>query len=242
MRFYDSHLHLCECRRPDQIVSLMEFNETALLSAGIDRATSMKTLELSKLFPKTVVPFIGVHPSEAKGDDASWVQDVMTVAAGIGEIGLDPRYSGSTRDQLRIFEEQLGYAERARKPVQVHSRGAETECLDALGRYELVSVLMHWFESERLLGTVRDRGYYVSLGPAITQSKGLRRIAAAFDGDRLLTETDAPVSFRPLDGSQGPFLVPTVVFELSRVRRSTFEETRLQCEENAERYLHLGKG
>ncbi len=244
MRFYDSHLHLCEYQRPDQFIPLMEYNGTAMLSAGIDRATSMKTLELSKRFPRSVIPFVGVHPSEAgKESDLSWVRDAVTVAAGVGEIGLDPGYpTGGVRDQLGAFEEQLEVAEKARKPVQVHSRGAERECLDALGRYKLEAVLVHWFEDERLLGAVRERGYYLSFGPAISQSRKLKRMAAASDGDRLLSETDAPVSFRLLDGSHGPFLIPTVVFELSRARGSTFEETRRQCEENAERYLGLGKG
>lgn len=245
MRFCDSHLHLYAQTRPGEVAEFAEWNETLLLSCGVDEATSQQTLRLARSFPKVVIPFVGVHPSEAeKEPDLGWLPSALSEAIGLGEVGLDPKYSdiGNASAQKMAFEAQLDAAEKARKPVQIHSREAESEVLGLLGCYRLPSVLMHWFEGEAHIEALRDRGYFVSLGPSLTYSKKFKRIAASFDREWILTETDWPVSYGPLEGANGPSLIPSVVFELSRIWKEPFEEARKQSVSNAQSYLMGGKG
>ena len=240
MRFCDSHMHLSDYEQPEAVVDLAKWNETVLFSAGVDRLTSVRTIKLAESHRSVVLPFVGIHPSEAgKASDLEWLDSSIREAVGLGEIGLDPKYSPSGRGsaQMKVFQAQLRTVERTGKPIQVHSRGAEAECLDVLGTFENRSVLMHWFADEQRLRTLGDRGYFVSFGPALAYSKKLRRMAASYDRDKVLTETDGPVSYGPLEGSQGPCLVPSVVFLLSRLWRTTFDEAREQAASNSQAYL-----
>ncbi len=242
MRFVDSHLHLGG--DSEGVIASARATQTILVSCGVDRRTSKAGLDLSLSHPGEVVSFVGVHPSEAlKERDAGWVARVLSKAAGVGEVGLDPKYSatGPKSGQRKAFRAQLEAAEAASKPVQVHSRGAVRECVDVLGTYTLPSVLMHWFEDEQRLGEVVGRGYMVSFGPSLLYSKRLQRMASSCEPSSVLTETDYPVVFEPLGKAMGPSLIPSVVFRLSELWGRSFEETRAQTLANATRHLGLGE-
>ena len=234
----DSHLHL-EPRESRQALDFAEATETLLLACGVDRPSSAVALKLASE-SNAVRAFVGIHPSEAvKAKDTSWLRREVARAAGVGEIGLDPKYSsvGSRGAQMRVFLEEVGLAEKARKPLQIHSRGAERACLDLLEGFGLRSVLMHWFQEEGELRRVMDHGFYVSLGPSLLYSKRLQRIARSADRGLVLTETDSPVSYDPLGGVHGPSLVPSVVFRLAELWGIPFDETRETVGGNAMRFL-----
>jgi TatD DNase family protein len=181
-----------------------------------------------------------VHPSEVTAErPSSALAPFLEDCDGIGEIGLDEKYSstGDGSAQMESFLDQLRIAERLGKPVEVHSRGSEVRCLEVLGTFNLSRVLMHWFEGEPQLPEVVSRGYFVSVGPALLYSKKMRRIARSLPPDRILTESDGPVSFGPLGGASGPSLIPSVVFGLAEIRGQGFDDVERQVEENAKRFL-----
>jgi len=216
--------------------------EAHLLSSGIDRRSSLRTLEIARATPGLVRPFVGVHPSEAQPEaDLEWFEAALGEAAGAGELGLDPRYSevASHSPQMTTFIRQLEVVEKAGKPVQLHTRGAERECLDLLQSYRLRTVLMHWFQGEGDLAKVEERGYFVSFGPALLQSRRLQRMASSFEPTQVLAESDGPVSFAALGGAGGPSLIPTVVFELAGLWNLTFSEAEERLLSNT--LVYLGK-
>lgn len=240
MHFVDSHVHLCEY--PDYLLTLRmaRTSETLLLSSGIDRATSLTTLEVAKEAPPIVKAFVGTHPSEAQaGANLEWFAAALRRAKGAGELGLDPKYSEVTPHsaQMKLFVRQLDVVEKAGKPVQVHSRGAEKECLAILSSYRVNPVLMHWFQNENKLREAEDRGYYFSFGPALLGSKKLQKMASSLDPTRVLVESDGPVTFRPLGGAGGPSLIPSVVFKLAELWRRTFAEAKELLLRNSCNYL-----
>ncbi len=243
MRFADSHLHL-DTMTAAPAVSLGRETGTLLLACGVDKETSKWGLDLQGVHPDVVKAFVGVHPSEAEGaGDTNWLRDALDVASGLGEVGLDPKYSPvvPSSAQARVFLAQLEAAEATLKPIQVHSRGAERECLDALASHRLGGVLMHWFQCEDSLREVTESGYFVSFGPSLIYSKRLQRLASKFDRTLVLTETDSPVPFGPLRGASGPSLIPSVVFKLAEIWRIPFEEARAAVAGNAARYLRASE-
>ena len=234
----DSHLHL-DATESSASLALAAASDMYLFTCGVDRETSEFGIRLSTT-ENAVKAFVGVHPSEAlKEGSLRWLPTALGRASGVGEIGLDPKYSaigvGST--QRKVFLAQLEAAEKGRKPVQVHSRGAEPECLDAMEEFGLKSVLVHWFQSEEILPRVLKTGYFVSFGPSLLYSRRLQRMAASCDPRQVVTETDSPVSYGPLGGVHGPYLVPSVVFKLAELWGSTFEDTRMTISRNALRFL-----
>ena len=244
MRFVDSHLHLGDFQSKSRELALAEATQTVLLSCGTDRDSSGRTLRLSAANPEVVKAFVGVHPSEVKeGASLDWVEESLRSATGLGEVGLDPKYSGIApgSPQMRALEAQLALGEESRKPVQVHSRGAARECLDLLGGYRLKSVLMHWFDGPEVIDEVAGRGYFVSFGPSILYSKRLQRMARSFDRTLVLTETDGPVQFEPLGGVNGPSLIPSVVFSLAEAWGVSFTEATETVAGNSARFLGSGE-
>jgi len=240
VRFIDSHVHVSEYREQPGWAALARSSGTLMLSCGVDRATSLATLKLAEEEPGLVRAFVGIHPSEALSEgDPGWFEGALERATGAGELGLDPKYSdpGPGTPQAATFGRQLEGAERAGKPVQVHSRGAERRCLDALGSHKLKGVVMHWFQDEGLLREVCDRGYFVSFGPALIHSKRLQRMAALAEPSLVLAESDGPVGFGALEGAGGPALVPSVAFRLAELWGAGFEEARERLVKNGLAYL-----
>ncbi len=126
MRFIDSHLHISEYEDPQALVNAARRMDTTVLAVSIDRSSSSTTLSLSSEAPRVVKGFVGVHPSEAgKERDLGWVRGMMKGAIGVGEIGLDLKYSADSpmEHQRRAFLEQLVVGEECEKPVQMHTRG-----------------------------------------------------------------------------------------------------------------------
>ncbi len=239
VRFIDSHVHLADYPEVWSLQAFASASETLLLAAGVDRDTSSRCLELAQLNPLTTRAFVGVHPSEALAGDTTFVSEIAPRATGIGEIGLDPKYSDTSPGgaQMKAFLRQLEVAEALGKPVQVHTRGAAAECLERLSSYRLGRVLLHWFDEEGLATEAASRGFYVSFGPAILYSKRTARIADAYPDELILTESDGPVGFKPLGGVHGPTMVPTVVFRIAEIKRRPFEEVAELVCRNGSAYL-----
>lgn len=215
-------------------------SQILLLCCGVDEKSSEYAVRAAVQGPETVRAFVGTHPSEAEREpNTSWLLKSLKAATGVGEVGLDPKYSeiGPGSIQRKVFTEQLDAAQRANKPVQVHSRGAEQDCLDALDGFGTKSVLMHWFQGDTLLKNLTDKGYFISFGPALIYSKKLQGMAARCDPRFVLTESDSPVGYGPLGGVHGPSLIPSVVFKLADLWGFSFEQVREMTAENALRYL-----
>jgi len=227
-------------------MTFAEGTKIVLYSASTNLRDSERNLELARASPDLIKAFVGVHPSDAgKGLDEKELESLSRYATGMGEVGLDPKYSAVTEGsaQLRVFREQLELAERLGKPVQVHSRDAERACLDNLESFEPPSVLLHWFEGSELAPRAAKKGYYVSFGPAILYSKKLAGIAKSYPSDLILTESDAPVTYSPLgEAVSGPSLIPSVVFFLSQLLGIDFAEMARIISENSRRYLEGKKG
>ena len=213
-----------------------------LVSVTVDLTEVPKNLALRATRPDLLFAFCGVHPSNASRSGV--VEDSLRRFAeesdGLGEIGLDTRYSEVSRDsaQMTTFVQQLEIAEKLGKPVEVHSRGSERTCLDLLGTYTLKRVLMHWFEGEEQLDEVVSRGYFVSFGPALLYSSKLGRIVRKMDSNLILTESDAPVAFRALDGIGGPHTIPSVLFRILELRGgNNFDELAVTVSTNLDRFV-----
>lgn len=243
MHFVDSHLHLGEDDASSQAIRFASSAGVRLFSCSVDRSSSETTITMARENPMLISSFVGVHPSEAtKQRDIGWIKAAARDASGVGEIGLDPKYSevAEKSRQMDVFLSQLGIAEELKKPVQVHSRNAERACLNKLGSYRLPSVLLHWFNGEDLLSAAEQRGYFVSFGPSILHSKKLQGMASKYPLELILAESDGPVAFASLKGARGPSLVPTVVFKLAEVKSTPFEEMTAKLAQNSLSYLSAG--
>jgi TatD DNase family protein len=147
---------------------------------------------------------VGVHPHEA---DAHPDLGASALVAGadhprviaIGECGLDYYYDKSDRRaQRERFQAHIDAARQTGLPLVVHTRDAEEDTAEILGRAVreggLTGVLHCFTGSARLAQQALELGFYISLSGIVTfkNAADLQETAKAVPADRLLVETDAP--------------------------------------------------
>jgi TatD DNase family protein len=196
-----------------------------MLSNAVDYESSLETIRLAIQFPGCVLAAVGVHPFTATkssaldlgkfggtiDDNAGWIK-------AIGEIGLDGKYTQDEHikaKQKEVFRFFLGLAEERKLPVVVHSRGAVPETLSCLADFRIPRVLLHWYDGPiEALKTIKERGYLISIGPALLYSRRIQQIASMADPSMILSETDGPVLYRGL--FEGQVTLPSHVVDVVR--------------------------
>ena len=147
---------------------------------------------------------VGVHPHEADvhpdlGAAALVEASSHSRVIAIGECGLDYYYDKSDRTaQRERFEAHIEAARRTGLPLVVHTRDAEDDTAEILGKAVEqggVKGVLHCFTgSQDLDRKALDLGFYISLSGIVTfkNAADLQDTAKIVPEDRLLVETDSP--------------------------------------------------
>jgi TatD DNase family protein len=200
----DTHCHLTDPRLFEQLDAVLARAEAAGVKRIVTVGTQPGDWGAALAVAKTranVRCAVGGHPNNCHefefGDLArlrEFCEDSAVVA--LGEMGLDYHHKFSSRQkQARYFEAQLELARELKMPVIIHCREAMDDCLAILRAFDGVRAVFHCFtgtadEAKRIW----DAGYFTGFTGVVTfkNGQGLRDIAAAAPGDRILVETDAP--------------------------------------------------
>lgn len=147
---------------------------------------------------------VGVHPHEADSHPDLGAAALVEATGhakvvAIGECGLDYYYDKSDRSaQRERFQAHIEAARESGLPLVVHTREAEDDTADLLGRAVEeggVRGVLHCFAgSAELARKALDFGFFISLSGIVTfkNAKDLQETAKAIPLDRLLVETDSP--------------------------------------------------
>ncbi|MEM2044598.1 MAG: TatD family hydrolase [Candidatus Bathyarchaeia archaeon] len=247
LMYVDAHIHLSDEEYADKVNEIIseskKSNVIALVSNSMDLKTSIESLKLAVNYPNFVYAALGIHPwsvntltDEEFHETSQFIlrQKGNPAVVAIGEVGLDYKYGDIWDKQVMVFDEMLHLAERLNLPVIIHSRGTTSKIVEMLPSYRLKRVLLHWFSNPiSLLREVVDRGYYISEGPPVVYSNGIREVIKQVPLSNLLTETDGPVRY-----FAGPFkgLMTTPIF-LSTVIKAIAEIKQLDEVTVAEQIL-----
>ncbi|MBI2667214.1 TatD family hydrolase [Candidatus Woesearchaeota archaeon] len=185
----------------NEIVKRAEKNNfAAIVNAGINNETNKEVLELSKKFSILKASF-GLYPLEAlklnDGDiekDLNFIVKNKNKIISIGEVGLDYNYiKNENSRQKEIFQKIISLAEKTKLPIIVHSRKAESDCIEMLESSEIKKIIMHSFSgSMKLVGKIEDNGWFLSIPANIEYSTQFQNIVDKVTISQLLTETDSP--------------------------------------------------
>jgi TatD DNase family protein len=147
---------------------------------------------------------VGVHPHEADAHPDLGAAALVEAASNpriiaIGECGLDYHYDKSDRAaQRERFEAHIDAARQSGLPLVVHTRDAEEDTAEILGRAVRngnVTGVLHCFTGTAdLARKALDFGFYISLSGIVTfkNAKDLQDTARSLPADRMLVETDSP--------------------------------------------------
>ena len=248
----DAHSHLTDPEYSEvlpQVVSYIRARDILIVCVSMDTKTSIKTLELSTQLKDQVLPFVGIHPwnasTESANNSLAKLEPLAAKSKGVGEIGLDRKYAKAEDQyeaQRRVFAATLEIAEKALKPISVHSRGSQDDVISILPSYRLKGVNLHWFSGtlEQLRKAVQ-MGCFFSFGPTIVYSKKTKELLRNTPPDLLLTETDGPVRYGACFGNKIalPSFLPSVLFALSHELKMRFDDCLDLVETNFRRYIQV---
>ena len=248
----DAHVHIVDDKiKPFQglILDSCKKNGIVLYANSTDLKSSIENLALMDRFGEVIKTFVGVHPMMAPVYNTEsfteLVAEYSTAISGIGEIGLDGKYYNETPLSLQksVFEFQLQIAEKNRLPISVHSRKAQNEVLDILETYSVRNVLLHWFSGEEVqMRRGTDLGCFFSYGPTLVYNKNVQRSFKRCNIDRVLLETDSPVTYGGCFGNKpaSPFHIFSVLYKVCEMLRKPLEETLNMVSSNSENYIRRG--
>lgn len=246
MIFFDTHCHLTDKAYTLKDIQFIfkELMENNIFC--ISMATDLNELnKLGELSSNNNVYFgFGIHPYDAyRYYPISKYQDEILKKFNeyktnnklvfIGEVGIDlyrQEQKETKREQLEVFEYFVYLAYEYDFPLSIHSRFAEREVIDVLGKYESkkhIKAVFHCYTSEDkdILNKILENNWYIGLGGAVTFSNKrnnyLRKIVANIDLNNVLIETDSPyLAPEPYRNQKNyPFYVKIVYQFLSNLRK-----------------------
>ncbi|MAE42218.1 hypothetical protein CMO93_00475 [Candidatus Woesearchaeota archaeon] len=210
----DIHSHLDHPYFEDNVDKVIENAKKAdvkvILTAGINPETNRKALALAEKYD-IVKPCLGIYPQQTLqkeietgeyplkenkfdvDEEIKFIEKNNKKIIAIGEIGLDYSQGEDQKNQKKIFEKLIVLAEKINKPMIIHSRKAEQDCVDILETTKLKKIIMHCFcGKKKLVKKIEDNGWFLSIPTNIVRSKQFQFIAEEVSITQLFCETDAP--------------------------------------------------
>jgi TatD DNase family protein len=245
LMFIDAHAHLDhydEARVP-QVLAELEIHRVLTLSVATDTAAYARACALAEGSP-WIVPTFGIHPWKAPeyAHDLDALRPLIDRSPLIGEIGLDYHWvedRAAYPAQRAVFAFFLAAAREQRKIVNLHTKGAEAEVLELLGRYGIERAIVHWYSGPLdVADALAARGALFTIGVEVHSSALIQELARRLPVELLLTETDNPGGLEWLNGEVGmPAHLPGVVEALARLRGMGSAEMQQVIRENFVRLI-----
>jgi len=208
IRLIDTHAHIDELDNPESMIAeAREMGVLAIVAVGAGHESNVRTLKLSEMHPGFVFPALGLHPwglanlRSSEIDNAlRFIDRSVASAVGVGEIGLDYDKRvlkvASKELQKEVLIRLLEIARENGKPAIIHSRYAWKDALQIVRNVGTERAIFHWFTG--FSGVLRDiigGGYFISATPGAEYHEEHRRAVSEAPLDRLMLETDCPVSY-----------------------------------------------
>ncbi|MCH4813229.1 TatD family hydrolase [Vreelandella neptunia] len=238
----DAHCHLDFAQFDHDRTAVFEAARAVGVShfivPGTTRASWPQVLALGERSDTSIC--LGLHPYFVEQHQASDIAALDSLlsehpeAIGVGECGIDGRFTDTLEMQWHYFDAQLRLAKQHSLPVVVHCVHANDKVAKRLRQLALPQAgLIHAFSGSIEQATkFLDLGFKIGLGGAVTyeRAKRLRRAVKALPDGVFVLETDSPDM--PLSGYQGrrnePRRIVNVCDTVAQLRSQTKEEVANQ--------------
>jgi TatD DNase family protein len=250
MYLVDVHAHLDHPQFKEDLKEVLlrakKAGIVAVITQGLTHETNSALLDLAKRDSSIKVAF-GLYPSfmpEVKAELfpeetllKSKVSADETLSAierhkhdivAIGEVGLDFKESVDPEAraiQVEIFRKVVRLAKKLRKPLIIHSRGAEREVIDILEQEQYFRADMHCFSgSKKLIERGAKMGLMFSIPTSVVRNPQFQLMAQLLPVGNILTETDAPYQ-GPCKGERNePANIREAVLKIAEIKKMDPEE------------------
>jgi TatD DNase family protein len=205
--YIDTHAHLYSSKfsadRGEMVARAIHAGVSKMYLPNIDAESIEAMLDLEASFPDNCFAMMGLHPCSVQPD--TYQQELALVEkylgerawAGIGETGIDLYWDKSTLDiQKLAFSRQIEWARDLQRPIIIHSRESNRECIDLVrsGQDGRLRGIFHCFsgtleEAREMI----DLGFMLGIGGTLTYPKSeLPAVLREIPLEHIVLETDAP--------------------------------------------------
>lgn len=252
----DSHAHLdSECyneNRAEIIKTAMEAGITYIGNIFLSPQAYNAHKGFFKDYPN-IFFILGIHPCDGLTCTSKCLEEISDAfkndsnIKAVGEIGLDYHWDDCPQElQRRAFAMQIEMAKNLSKPIVIHCRDAEADCLTILeaGGFKDYPLLWHCFGGDKSLAKrILHNGWHISIPGPVTYpaNKDLREAVTIIPRDKLLLETDCPyLSPAPWRGTPNqPAYTVFTAREVAAVKNIDPEELWQICGNNARNFFGI---
>ncbi len=239
--FIDVHCHLDMLKDIEGVISNSRKNKVLrIVTAGVDVRTNRKSLELAEEFEEVEVA-IGIYPDEALkmsdeeiDSEIRFIKKNVEKIVAIGEVGMD--FKGENKNvkkQINVFEKFIKLSIELDKPIVVHSRKAEEECIEIMEKMKAKKVVMHYFSGGlKLVERIVKNGWFLSIPTAVKNSEHFQKVAEIVPLENLLCETDSPYSHPDKKFPNEPGNVVESYKMIAKIKKIPLESIEKKIEEN----------
>ena len=124
----------------------------------------------------------------------SYIESRKDDIVAIGEVGLDFKMDDKFHAAQKVnFERIIALSEKIKKPMIIHSRGAESDIVTMLESSKVKKAVLHCFSgNKKLIQKAADLGLSFSIPANIVKMQHFQLLVSMVNSSQLLTETDAP--------------------------------------------------
>jgi len=242
----DVHCHLTHEKLKNQIPDIVkrakEKGVVSIIASGVNVPTNREVLELTKkydiikcslgLYP---IDLLGIQPDESGltrntekfdlDEELKFIEKNKDKILAVGECGMDFHWDKEHHEEQKSnFEKIIKFVKRIDKPILIHSRKAETECVELLERSGIKKVILHMFEGRKhLIKKAEELGYYFTVPVNILKSQHFQMLVDMVNISRLLTETDAPWMSPDLNPNE-PANVSLTIKKIAEIKKMDVKE------------------
>lgn len=244
--FIDVHCHLDMLKEPEKLIENAKSKNVLIVSNGVNGESNR---EILKLAGKNVKICFGIYPIDAlklteeeMDKEIDFIRKNSGKIIGIGEVGMDFKESNEKERQENVFKRFINLSMELNKPIIVHSRKAEAECIEVLERFKAKKVIMHCFSGNfKLVRRIIDDGWYLTIPTSVTFSEHFQKVAEMTDIKQLLCETDSPYLHPEKKFPNEPANVVESYRKISEIKKIDLKKVEKQIEGNFNK-LFLSSG
>jgi TatD DNase family protein len=260
MNLVDTHCHLIHEQFKDDIDAVVQRAKdagfSAIICSGVNPPTNRQVLELSKKHD-IVKAALGIYPIDALGiapdgtglaryqgkinidEEFTFFNEHKNAITAIGEVGLDYKFGADHKEQQKAnFKKIIQHTEKIGKPIVVHTRRAELDCVELLESSSIKHIILHSFEAKKtLIRRAADNGWYFSVPTNVVRSQQFQTLLSIVPLQQVFTETDAPwlSPFKEADGTpirNEPAFVAESLKKFAEIKEMSKEDVAAQIWKN----------
>jgi len=240
--FIDVHCHLDLLSKEEDlnfVIDNAKKNNVFIVSDGVNIESNREMLEYN--FDNVSI-CLGLYPIDIESmapkdieEEIEFIRKNKDKIIGIGEVGMD-FVKGESEKQKKYFKDLIKLGIEIDKPLIVHSRKAEKECIKILEELKAKRVIMHYFSGNlNLAKRVIENKWLLSIPTAVKNSEHFQKIVEITPLNQLLCETDSPYSHPDKKFPNEPANVLESYKMISKIKGLGIKEVEEQIENNFNR-------